>query len=59
MTAHARRDIHGPGPTPATYPLVLACLLCDPNAVFYSLRHLVEHLMQTHPRSMQNRTVGQ
>lgn len=39
-------------PTPITYPLHLACLSCDPAAVFFSLRHLVEHLLREHPRSM-------
>lgn len=46
------RDIHGPGPTPITYPLHLACLSCDPGEVFHTLRHLVEHLLREHPQSM-------
>lgn len=45
-------DLHGAGPTPVTYPLHLACLAHDPAEVFYTLRHLVEHVQREHPRSI-------
>jgi hypothetical protein len=38
--------------TPSTYPPHLACLSCDPAAVFFTLLHLQKHLLDQHPEQV-------
>jgi hypothetical protein len=41
------------------YPAHVACLLCDPAEVFFTLYHLAEHYRTVHPLAGPGRVVEQ